>query len=135
MDLPPPYESLANVERSLKLVRAYYEQAGDEASLFAAAAVRWRLIGLLGTMADALIAIAEWEPRDFDRYQLLEDQDADWLAEAFPDDNIAVQGREAFEHNLAATSDLYVMADALRRVEILLNNPCAIELSKLELPE
>lgn len=75
MEIPEPHELLAEAERSLKLVRAYYERAGDEASLFAAGAIRWRLVGLLASIASALEAIAEWEPRDFDRYEVLEKAD------------------------------------------------------------
>jgi hypothetical protein len=135
VDVPPPYESLQTAERSLKLVRAYYEQAGQEASLYAASATRRQMISLLARIADAMLAIAEWEPRDFQLYQRMEDLDAKWLSEEFPDDDIAVVGREAFEHHRAATADLYVMADALRRVQILLNNPRSIDPSRLELPE
>lgn len=53
MDVPPPEESLANIERSLKPVRAHCERAGDDASLLAAGAIRWRLVSLLGGIADA----------------------------------------------------------------------------------
>lgn len=133
MEIPEPHELLADAERSLKLVRAYYERAGDDASLFAAGAIRWRLVGLLAQIASALEAIAEWEPRDFERDETLEFTDIKRLPDLYAD--TAVSGREAFEHNGKATSDLYVMADALRRAQILLNNPRRINLDTLNLPE
>lgn len=132
MEIPEPHALLADAERSLKLLRAYYERAGDDASLFAAGAIRWRLVGLLANIASALEAIAEWEPRDFDRYESLENADIERLPEFYAD--TAFSGREAFEHDRKATSDLYVMADALRRAQILLNNPRRIDLDQLNLP-
>ena len=133
MDIPPPHKLLADAERSLKLVRAYYERAGDEASLFEAGAIRWRLVGLLAQIAKALEAIAEWEPRDFERYEKLEAADAERLPDEYA--ATAIIGREGFEHDRDATSDLYVMAEALRRAQILLNNPRRIDQERLELPE
>ena len=64
MEIPEPHELLAEAERSLKLVRAYYERAGDEASLFAAGAIRWRLVSLLAA-ALAAIVIALASSNDF----------------------------------------------------------------------
>jgi hypothetical protein len=133
VEIPEPHELLADAERALKLVRAYYERAGDEASLFAAGAIRWRLVGLLGPIASALEAIAEWEPRDFDRYETLEKADIERLPDLYA--GTAFSGREAFEHDREATSDLYVMANALRRAQILLNNPGRINLDALDLPQ
>ncbi len=133
MEIPEPHELLAEAERSLKLVREYYEHAGDEASLFAAGAVRWRLVGLLASIASALEAIAEWEPRDFDRYEALEKADIERAPDLYA--GTAVSGRKAFEYDRDATSDLYVMANALRRAQILLNSPRRIDLDRLDLPE
>lgn len=95
--------------------------------------IRWRLVGLLGPIAEALEGIAEWEARDFERHQGLEASDAERFPDEYEDTGIA--GRDAFEYNRDATSDLYVMADALRRTQILLNNPKRIDLQRLELPE
>jgi len=124
---------LADAERSLKLVRAYYERAEDQASLFEAGAARWRLVGLLATAANVLEAIAEWEPRDLGRYERLEALDA----ARYPDEysRYDARGIEAFEHSRTATADLYVMADALRRVQVLLGAPRKIDLERLERPD
>jgi hypothetical protein len=131
--IPPPHELLTEAERSLKLVRAYYEQAEDEASLFDAGATRWRLVALLAPIAAALEAIAEWEPRDLDRYEALEAADMQRFPEEYA--GAGITGREAFDYSRDATSDLYLMANALRRAQILLNNPRSIDLQRLELPE
>ena len=129
----PPHELLAEAERSLKLVRAYFEQTEDEASLFEAGATRSRLAGLLAPIAAALEAIAEWEPRDLERYEALEASDMQRVPEEYA--GAGITGREAFEYSRDATSDLYLMADALRRAQILLANPRSIDLQRLEVPE
>jgi hypothetical protein len=133
MDMQPPNQLLAEAERAVKLVAAYYEQAGDDASLFEAGAVRWRLIDLLGTIATALESIAEWEPRDFDKYEAMERADVDRIPDLY--DGIAVLGREAFERSRDATSNLYVMATALRRVQALLRTSEKLDLNSLDLRE
>ena len=55
----------------------------------------------------------------------------------FPEEyaGAGIAGREAFYYSRDATSDLYLMANALRRAQILLNNPRSIDLQRLELPE
>ena len=103
--------------------------------MFEAGAIRWRLVGLLSEISKALEAIAEWEPRDFERYQGLEASDVERFPDEYAGTGIAGRGREAFEYNRDATSDLYVMAEALRRAQILLNNPRRIDQTRLELPE
>ena len=124
---------LADTERSLKLVRAYYERAEDQASLFEAGAARSRLVYLLASVANVLEAMAEWEPRDLGRYERLEALDAARHPEEYS--HAGVRGIEAFESSREATADLYVMADALRRVQVLLGTPRKIDLERLELPD
>ena len=130
MEIPTPATELRDIKHSLERIGAYYQHVEDDrASLLGAWGTVWELVGLLPRIGATIDSIAEWLPRDLERYERLTRADIDRSPDEHFEDG---EGEGDFEQSREALADLYLISKALRRVELLLRDPKSIDLNRLE---